>query len=113
MSDDLAPVPVEGPLSEEEIDLFGEYRCLLPILVEGERMLVPENNSLLRALQFVELKSARLKLDWGRYCWNDTKGCCEVLVRSGTQEMTTRACKLGVSAGLEVLRLPKGGRRCG
>lgn len=114
MSDDLRPVPVTAPLSEEEIDLFGEYRFLVPIWVEGERELVPENNSVLRALQYLEIREGRVKLDWGRYCWNDTKGCCEIVYREDDREevKTGRACLLQVKPRLEIVRMPKGGRRC-
>jgi hypothetical protein len=111
--DDLTPVPVEGPLSEEEIDLFGPYRYLIPIEVEGIRMLVPENNSALRALQYLELTQGSVRLDWGRYCWNDTKGCCAITIAAQGGPVEVRACRTPATAGLSILTLPPGGRRCG
>jgi hypothetical protein len=114
MQDPFTPVPVEGEISEEDSDLFGEYRHLLPILVEGMRCLVPEGTSVLRALQYLELKHESVKMDWGRYCWNNTEGCCEMEVRD--QETgavhTRRACQAIVTPRLEIVRLPKGGRLC-
>jgi hypothetical protein len=114
MSQDFQPIPVEGPLSEEEMDLFGEYRHLIPIVVCGERMEVPENNSVLRALQYLELKHQRVKLDWGRYCWNNTNGCCEMSYRERHDEAPrpARACLVQVKPRLEIVELPKGGRVC-
>ena len=51
MASPLAPVPVEGPLTEEEVELFGEYSQLVPIVIEGEILPVPEKNTVLRAQQ--------------------------------------------------------------
>jgi hypothetical protein len=111
--EDLAPIPVETPLSEEEIDLFGEYRFLVPIFVQGTRMLVPEKNSVLRALQYLDLRERTVRMDWGRYCWNDTKGCCEMTFRRpGTDPSKGRACLVTVEPGLEIIELPAGGRLC-
>lgn len=112
MASPLAPVPVEGPLTEEEVELFGEYSQLVPIVVQGEILPVPEKNSVLRALQYLELRSQAVRMDWGRYCWNNTKGCCEMIYRVGDQEpQLGRACQVEACAGLEILELPKGGRK--
>ncbi len=108
-----ARIAVSAPLSDEDVDLFGPYTALVPITVLGQLEHVPENNSVLRALQYLELKTGRLRLDWGRYCWNDTKGCCVVSVRdAGGAPVTLRACRLAATDGLELLSLPPGGRRC-
>jgi hypothetical protein len=112
--DPYEPIPVEGELPEEEVELFGSYRALIPISVEGERCPVPEGTSVLRALQYAELKHELVKMDWRRYCWNDTDGCCEMEYRIAGEERVRigLACRLAVRARLEIVRLPKGGRRC-
>lgn len=114
---DLSPtarrIPVEGPLSDEEIELFGEYRALVPLVVLGEPRWVPEHNTVLRALQYLELREGAVRLDWGRYCWNDTKGCCALWVRAPDEEAhLARACRTPATEGLELVSLPAGGRRC-
>lgn len=114
MPQDLAPVPVEGPHSPEEIDLFGDYRFLVPIIVAGETALVPEGNNLLRALQYLDVRHGRVRLSWATFCWNDTTGCCQLRFRvaPGGPIEEGRACRTAVRPGLEIIELPKGGRVC-
>ena len=111
VDDPFAPIPVTETIAEEDIDLFGEYRQLFPIIVEGQRHAVPEDNSVLRGLQYLEIKHACVKMPWASYCWNDTEGCCDMTYRTrdGSPE-TGRACRVAAEPGLEILVLPKGGR---
>ncbi len=112
--DRLAPVPVAGPKDRASADLFGDFRQLLPIEVEGVRCLVPEGNSVLRALQYCELEHRNLRMEWGRYCWNDTVGCCAMSYRPTPEAelRVGRACQVQVRAGLQIVLLPRGGRLC-
>lgn len=108
-------MPYEGPHSEDDLDLFGPYRFLYPILIEGQEFLVPEDNTVLRALQYVEIKNRAIRLPYWDYCWNDTVGCCEMTYKEGPDEpeQTGRACCMAIRPGFEIVRLPKGGRFCG
>ncbi|MCB9651810.1 MAG: hypothetical protein H6730_35215 [Deltaproteobacteria bacterium] len=110
----LFPRPCEGPSSDEEVDLFGDYRQLFPIHVLGRLFWVPEDNTVLRALQFLELREGAVRLPYKDYCWNDTKGCCEMRYRPTPEAevVPARACQTRVAPGLEVVALPKGGRAC-
>lgn len=112
MTDPLAPIPVEGEIPAAEIDLFGAYRHLVPIMVAGVLRPVPESNSVLRALQYLELKHGCVTMEWGRYCWNDTEGCCQMVYRPtpGAEPRAGRACVVQADAGLEIVQLPPGGR---
>jgi hypothetical protein len=115
MADDNAPVPFTGEIPDGHADLFGAYRSLLPIVIEGQRWLVPENNSVLRALQYLELEHRCVKMAWGNYCWNDTKGCCEMTYcpPGDPGPRAGRACQVLVQPGLQIFTLPKGGRTTG
>lgn len=110
----MLPRPSVGPSSAEELDLFGDYRQLFPIRVLGRTFWVPEDNTLLRALQYLELKEGAVRLPYKDYCWNDTRGCCEARCRPapGAEVQVVRACQTWVTPGLEVVALPKGGRPC-
>lgn len=114
MTEKPEPKPYTGAHSPDDLDLYGPFRRLLPILIEGELAYVPEDNSVLRCLQYLELKEGSVRMDWGRYCWNNTKGCCEMEYRPSDSEAPRvgRACQVRAEAGLEILQLPKGGRRC-
>ena len=111
MADDYEALLVTEPLSPEEIDLFGNYKKLIPIKIEGRLFHVPEENTLLRALQYLEIRQKKLTMKWGRFCWNDTVGCCELSYRSSAQgpESRGRGCQLLVKPGLQITALPKGG----
>ena len=111
MADDYEALLVTEPLSQEEIDLFGNYKKLIPINIEGRIFHVPEKNTVLRALQYLEIRKKKLTMKWGRFCWNNTVGCCELSYRSSTQEPETRGrgCQILVKPGLHITELPKGG----
>ena len=108
------PVPFDGPHSDDDVELFGEYRFLYPIVIEGRHVLVPEDNFVLRALQFVEIKHRAVQLPWWDYCWNNTTGCCEMRYKEHAEgpELVGRACRTPVRPGMEIVTLPKGGRMC-
>jgi len=107
-------IPIEEPLSDEEVDLFGPYSALIPIHIQGKEHHVPEHNTVLRVLQYLEVRTGAVRLEWGRYCWNDTKGCCTMTVRDSATGETypARACRLIAEPDLEIVELPKGGRVC-
>lgn len=112
--DAFLPIPYLGEHTEDDLDLFGEYRELYPILLEGKRFEVPEYICVLRACQYVEMTSRLLRMPWRDYCWNNTVGCCEMTYREaqGAPEKVGRACQVEVKPGMEIVRLPKGGRWC-
>ena len=112
MATDLQALLVTEPLSQEDIDLFGDYKKLIPIFVEGRMFHVPEANTVLRALQYLEIRKQVLTMKWGRFCWSDTVGCCQFSYRNSADEPEHQAqgCQLLVKPGLEITRLPKGGR---
>lgn len=90
--------------------IYGAFDRLVPVHVLGEVFEVPEGVPLIRALQYIEFELGRLRLDWSRFCFNDTIGCCTCAVR--TPDGVTadaRACVVTVSAGLEITALPEGG----
>lgn len=103
-------IPSPGPRTEEERDLFGDFRHLVRLWVGGRERYAPEPNDLLRALQFLWMENGQPALRWGRFCWNNTEACCEVRYRVGPRgaEKRGRACRLPVCPDLELLALPEG-----
>ena len=114
MADEPATLPYEGEHSEDDIDLFGEYRLLHRIRVEGRDFFVPEDLCVLRACQYIEIKERAVRMPWRDYCWNNTVGCCEMTYKehANDAEHVGRACRIVVQPGMEIVRLPKGGRSC-
>lgn len=106
--------PCSGPRTDEEADLFGPYTALYALQVLDRTFWVPEDNTVLRALQFVELEERAVKLPYKDYCWDDTDGCCLMRYREtpDAPEKNGRACVVRATPGLCVTKLPKGGKAC-
>jgi hypothetical protein len=80
--------------------LFRPYSRLVRIRILGCEFEVPENNSLLRCLQYL----APEQVSYGRFCWNEDCQYCRVTfdLGEGTPERAALACKLVVLDGLRV-----------
>lgn len=83
-------------------DLLDPYSRLIRIVVLGKLLEVPENNLLLRQMQFVAQE-----IGYGRYCWNGECRNCEVLYRqrSDGPEHSALACRIKGTEGMAVTRL--------
>ena len=90
--------------------LFRPYSRLIKITVMGRDFEVPENNTLLRCLQFLAPEG----ISYGRFCWNEDCQYCRVSFDLG-QETPTRAalsCKLPVQEGMRVKEISTEIRYC-
>lgn len=85
-----------------DLDLFEPFDGLIEIDVLGHKIQVPDNNCLLRSLQYVAGES----IAYGRFCWNDECGNCEVTCESasGAPEVV-RACQARVHSGMKIIAL--------
>jgi predicted molibdopterin-dependent oxidoreductase YjgC len=84
-------------MSEE---IFEPYEKLIEIEVLGRRIMVPENNSILRGMQFVEMES----VSYGDLCWNGECLNCRVVLKDGEgKEKTVIACRTDAEPGMTVV----------
>jgi hypothetical protein len=83
-------------------DFYEPYEKLIPIVVLGRELEVPENNLLLRQLQFVSED-----IGMGRYCWNGECRYCEVSYRRNGDATDTPAlaCRIKGLAGMRITKL--------
>lgn len=81
-------------------DPFEPYEKLIPIEVLGKRFDVPENNILLRQLQFVAPDVAT-----GGYCWNAECRYCEIKYEIAGRTMTGLACRVKAVADFKVTKV--------
>jgi len=104
--------PYTGKWTEDDLELFGAYEKLYRIVIEGRSFWVPENNCVLRSCQYIEMYERALRMPWRDYCWNNTDGCCEMTYRESPEGplLVGRACRTPVRPGMELVKLPKGGR---
>ena len=84
------------------MDLYEPYEKLVRIVVLGRVFEVPENNLLLRQLQYVAPD-----IGAGRYCWNGECRYCEVTyMRSATgSDQTVLACLVNGQDGMRITKL--------
>ncbi|HSP05864.1 MAG TPA: hypothetical protein VLR94_01745, partial [Acidobacteriota bacterium] len=77
-------------------DLYEPYSRLVPIYYRGKEYMVPENNTLLRCLQFLNEEVA-----YGNYCWNGDCRNCQIVIRrdAQSQEVIALACLTKVVFG--------------
>jgi hypothetical protein len=81
-------------------DLYEPYHRLIPIEVLGKRFEVPENNILLRQLQFVAPD-----VGTGGYCWNAECRYCEIKYEVDGRTMTGLACRVKAVPDFKVTKL--------
>jgi NADH dehydrogenase/NADH:ubiquinone oxidoreductase subunit G len=84
-------------------DIFEHYDRLVTIKLLGVERQVPENNSILRALQFLDIES----ISYGDFCWNGECLNCQAWIKSGDKEKAVIACRTNVEEGMEIVRVSK------
>ena len=82
-------------------DLFRPFSRLVRVTLLDRTVEVPENNVLLRCLQYL----APEEISYGRFCWNEDCQYCRITFDrgEGTQQRAALACKLVVEDGMRVL----------
>ena len=80
--------------------IFRPFTQLVKITILGTEFEVPENNALLRCLQYL----APEPISYGRFCWNEDCQYCRVKfdLGEGTPSRIALACKLEVQEGMRV-----------
>ncbi|MGH9820370.1 MAG: 2Fe-2S iron-sulfur cluster-binding protein [Pyrinomonadaceae bacterium] len=82
-------------------DVFHPFEKLVEIVVLGKSHQVPEKNSILRGLQFLNKE----EISYGDFCWNGECINCQVWIRNGNKEKMVMACRTDVSEGMEIIKL--------
>ena len=90
--------------------LYRPFKRLVKIEVTGRVFEVPENNTLLRALQYLAPEDVAM----GRFCWNEDCQYCRVSydLGEGTAKRAALSCKVGVEEGMRVRELSLELRYC-
>ena len=87
-------------MKEVDLDLFEPFDGLIRSEILDRVIEVPDNNCLLRSLQYV----AGEAIAYGRFCWNDECGNCEVTCVSPEtgEPVVVRACQARVYPGMKI-----------
>jgi hypothetical protein len=83
-------------------DFYEPYERLVRIVILGRVFEVPENNLLLRQMQFVAAD-----IGSGRYCWNGECRYCEIQYRRNgdASDLPALACRVKGQAGMCVTKV--------
>jgi hypothetical protein len=88
---------------EIDINIFEPFDRLIDIDLRGAAVQVPENNTLLRGLQFLHNEG----ISYGDFCWNGD--CTHCLVRysncENSAERNGLACRVNVTEGMKITML--------
>jgi NADH dehydrogenase/NADH:ubiquinone oxidoreductase subunit G len=87
-----------------EPDLFEPFDKLIEIDVMGRRFEVPENNTIMRCLQYIRLDA----VSYGEFCWNGECLNCQVWIRYGDKEKPVLACRTNAFENMEIVRVSEG-----
>ena len=82
-------------------EIFEPYERLIEIEICGKTYQLPENNSILRGLQFLNMEA----ISYGDFCWNGECLNCQVWLKNGDKEKAVMACRTNVSEKMKILRL--------
>lgn len=86
---------------EAHPEIFEPYDRLIEITLLGEKKLVPENNSILRCLQYLDAE----KISDADLCWNGECIDCQVWIRQGDKEKAQMSCRSNATEGMEIIRV--------
>lgn len=82
--------------------LYRRFERLTEIILHGCAVSVPENNSVLRCLQFLSLDGVSA----GNYCWNGDCANCRIWFEGSDGRVCTGlACRMPVRSGLVITAL--------
>ena len=97
--------PLTGYARESAVEdsLLDDYEKEIRIRIGGKEFLVPENNTLLRVLQHLAAE-----MSYHRFCWNGECHNCLFTYRTGHLERQGLGCRVKVTDGMEIQRLPEG-----
>jgi hypothetical protein len=90
--------------------MFRPWERLVQISIRGKEFSVPEENILLRCLQFLDAEGVA----YGRFCWNEDCQYCRVTydMGEGTPSHVALSCKLMVQPGMRITEVAQEIRYC-
>jgi predicted molibdopterin-dependent oxidoreductase YjgC len=77
------------------------YGNLVPLRIGGVDYPVPENSSLLRCFQYLQL----YPISMGGFCWNADCHTCEVAIQEGEERKKVLSCQTTVVPGMVIVEM--------
>ncbi len=82
-------------------EIFEPFDKLVEIEISGKQFAVPENNSLLRCFQYLNLKT----ISMGDFCWNGDCANCQIWLAGAEREKPALACRTKVQPNMKIIKL--------
>lgn len=82
-------------------DIFEPFEKLISIEIEGKKVEVPENNTLLRCFQYLSMETVSM----GDFCWNGDCANCQVWLEGKEKDKPVLACRTKVENGMKIVRM--------
>jgi hypothetical protein len=89
-------------------EIFEPYEKLVDLSICGRTVAVPENNSLLRCMQYLRMS----EVSNGDFCWNGECLNCEVRLATDSADQRGMACRLTVAPKMRIVRVSDELARC-
>jgi hypothetical protein len=86
---------------ETHPEMFAPFDRLIEIEILGRKREVPENNSILRCLQFLQLDA----VSNADLCWNGDCLNCQVWIEKNGKEKAVIACRTNAVEGMRIVRI--------
>jgi hypothetical protein len=83
--------------------MFAPFERLIEIEILGRKRRVPENNSILRCLQFLEMDA----ISNADLCWNGDCLNCQVWIEKDRKEKAVIACRTNAVEGMKIVRISR------
>ena len=92
-------------MGANESSILEPYEKLITVTINGRAYQVPENNTLLRILQYMNLELA-----YSKYCWNgDCRNCAfRYVSRKTGNEVEALGCQMRCFPSMQITRTPEG-----
>ncbi len=82
-------------------EIFNKYERLIKVTIEGREFDVPENDSILRCLQYLDMEGVSL----AELCWNGDCLDCKVTISTASGKKRVLACRTDVEAGMTIAEI--------
>lgn len=82
-------------------DVLQPYEQLIEIEICGQKKQVPDNNTILRCLQYLDTEL----ISYAELCWNGECINCQVWLQNGDKEKMVMACNTQATEGMKIVRL--------
>jgi predicted molibdopterin-dependent oxidoreductase YjgC len=86
---------------ETHPEMFAPYDRLIEVEILGRKRRVPENNSILRCLQFLQMDA----ISNADLCWNGDCLNCQAWIEKDGKEKAVISCLTNVAEGMKIVRI--------